>query len=227
VGKIKMNLNQLSPSKAKRINKLLETRFGFEINYNKLTLPKAIRLSNALSESLMSIKRSYGAHVAEKNPKYMEMLLVNESLNDWINRQEVLLEGELETAEVVLAAKDMVDTVQDMITDASKMQNEELPPLLDSIRDQVGTEKADAFESTVTSALQGLMEALKAARDALDSGARVLAGEQQPMTQQGGGAQPGTQSATMPGEMPAEEPSGFDGAEAGAGGSEEMGRERR
>jgi len=222
-----MNLNQLSPSKAKRINKLLETRFGFEINYNKLTLPKAIRLSNALSESLMSIKRSYGAHVAEKNPKYMEMLLVNESLNDWINRQEVLLEGELETAEVVLAAKDMVDTVQDMITDASKMQNEELPPLLDSIRDQVGTEKADAFESTVTSALQGLMEALKAARDALDSGARVLAGEQQPMTQQGGGAQPGTQPATMPGEMPAEEPSGFDGAEAGAGGSEEMGRERR
>lgn len=221
-----MNLNQLSPSKAKRINKLLETRFGFEINYNKLTLPKAIRLSNALSESLMSIKRSYGAHVAEKNPKYMEMLLVNESLNDWINRQEVLLEGELETAEVVLAAKDMVDTVQDMITDASKMQNEELPPLLDSIRDQVGTAEADAFESTVTSALQGLMEALKAARDALDSGARVLAGEQQPMTQQGGG-QPGTQPAAMPGEMPAEEPSGFGGAEAGAGGSEEMGRERR
>lgn len=221
-----MNLNQLSPSKAKRINKLLETRFGFEINYNKLTLPKAIRLSNALSESLMSIKRSYGAHKAEKNPKYMEMLLVNESLNDWISRQEVLLEGELETAEVVLAAKDMVDTVQDMITDASKMQNEELPPLLDSIRDQVGTAEADAFESTVTSALQGLMEALKAARDALDSGARVLAGEQQPMTQQGGG-QPGTQPAAMPGEMPAEEPSGFGGAEAGAGGSEEMGRERR
>lgn len=221
-----MNLNQLSPSKAKRINKLLETRFGFEINYNKLTLPKAIRLSNALSESLMSIKRSYGAHKAEKNPKYMEMLLVNESLNDWISRQEVLLEGELETAEVVLAAKDMVDTVQDMITDASKMQNEELPPLLDSIRDQVGTAEADAFESTVTSALQGLMEALKAARDALDSGARVLAGEQQPMTQQGGG-QPGTQPAAMPGEMPAEEPSGFDGAEAGAGGAEEMGRERR
>ena len=221
-----MNLNQLSPSKAKRINKLLETRFGFEINYNKLTLPKAIRLSNALSESLMSIKRSYGAHKAEKNPKYMEMLLVNESLNDWISRQEVLLEGELETAEVVLAAKDMVDTVQDMITDASKMQNEELPPLLDSIRDQVGTAEADAFESTVTSALQGLMEALKAARDALDSGARVLAGEQQPMPQQGGG-QPGTQPAAMPGEMPAEEPSGFDGAEAGAGGAEEMGRERR
>jgi hypothetical protein len=221
-----MNLNELSTSKSKKINKILESRFGFEINYNKLSLQKAIRLSTALNESLMSLKRSYGAHTAEKNPKYMEMLLVRESLNEWINRQEVLLEGELETAEVVLAAKDMVDTVQDMITDASKMQNEELPPLLDSIRDQVGTAEADSFESTVTSALQGLMEALKAARDALDSGARVLAGEQQPMTQQGGG-QPGTQPAAMPGEMPAEEPSGFGGAEAGAGGAEEMGRERR
>jgi hypothetical protein len=224
LGKIKMNLNELSTSKSKKINKILESRFGFEINYNKLSLQKAIRLSTALNESLMSLKRSYGAHTAEKNPKYMEMLLVRESLNEWINRQEVLLEGELETAEVVLAAKDMVDTVQDMITDASKMQNEELPPLLDSIRDQVGTAEADSFESTVTSALQGLMEALKAARDALDSGARVLAGEQQPMTQQGGGM-----GAVPPaaGEMPPQEPSGFDASDVAAGGEEEMGRERR
>lgn len=219
-----MNLNELSPSKSKKINKILESRFGFEINYNKLSLPKAIRLSTALTESLVSLKKTYGAHTAEKNAKYMEMLLVRESLNDWINRQEILLEGELETAEVVLAAKDMVDSVQDMITDASKMQNEELPPLLDSIRDQVGTAEADAFESTVSSALQGLMEALKAARDALDSGARVLAGEQQPMTQQGGG----NMGASVPsGEMPAEEPTGFDAAEVAAGGGEEMGRERR
>lgn len=223
-----MNLNQLSPSKVKRINKLLESRFGFEINYNKLSLPKAIRLSTALTESLNNIRRSYGAHAAEKNPKYMEMLLVKESLNDWINHQEVLLEGELETAEVVLAAKDMVDSVQDMITDASKMQNEELPPLLDSIRDQVGTAEADAFESTVTSALQALMEALKAARDALDSGARVLAGEQQPMTGQGGvpGAGMGDMGDEMPPEMP-EEPTGFDAADAAAGGDEELGRQRR
>jgi len=224
LGKIKMNLNELSPAKSKKINKVLESRFGFEINYNKLTLPKAIRLSTALTESLVSLKRTYGAHTAEKNAKYMEMLLVRESLNDWINSQEMLVEGELETAEVVLAAKDMVDTVQDMITDASKMQNEELPPLLDSIRDQVGTAEADAFESTVTSALQGLMEALKAARDALDSGARVLAGEQQPMAQQGAGM---AQPAGQPAEMPAEEPSGFDAADAAAGGSEELGRERR
>jgi hypothetical protein len=219
-----MNLNELSSPKSKKINKVLESRFGFEINYNKLTLPKAIRLSTALSESLVSLKKTYGAHTAEKNAKYMEMLLVRESLNEWINNQEILVEGELETAEVVLAAKDMVDSVQDMITDASKMQNEELPPLLDSIRDQVGTAEADAFESTVSSALQGLMEALKAARDALDSGARVLAGEQQPMTQQGGdmGAMP-----PGPEEMPAEEPSGFGGAEVAAGGPEEMGRKRR
>jgi hypothetical protein len=224
LGKIKMNLNELSSPKSKKINKVLESRFGFEINYNKLTLPKAIRLSTALSESLVSLKKTYGAHTAEKNAKYMEMLLVRESLNEWINNQEILVEGELETAEVVLAAKDMVDSVQDMITDASKMQNEELPPLLDSIRDQVGTAEADAFESTVSSALQGLMEALKAARDALDSGARVLAGEQQPMTQQGGdmGAMP-----PGPEEMPAEEPPGFGGAEVAAGGPEEMGRKRR
>jgi hypothetical protein len=70
------------------------------------------------------------------------------------------------------------------------------------------------------------MEALKAARDALDSGARVLAGEQQPMAAQGGGNVGNMGAPKMPPEMP-EEPTGFDGADVAAGGDEEIGRERR
>jgi hypothetical protein len=160
----------------------------------------------------------------------MEMLMVQEGLNSWLNQQEPLMEGELETAEAVLAAKDMVDSVQDMITDASKMLNEELPPLLDVIRDQVGTAQADAYKNTVTGALQGLMDSLNGTRDALDNGARSLAGEQvaQPMDMTG--------SATLgvAAELPAPEVNDFDSedddgfaATDAAAGDDELGRERR
>ena len=225
-----MNLKELAPQTTKRLNKVMESRFGFSIDYDNLTYAKAQRLSYAISENLSKIRKSYGIHTAEKNPKYMEMLMVQEGLNSWLNQQEPLMEGELETAEAVLAAKDMVDSVQDMITDASKMLNEELPPLLDVIRDQVGTAQADAYKNTVTGALQGLMDSLNSTRDALDTGARSLAGEQvaQPMDMSG--------SATLGGaaELPASEVNDFDSedddgfaATDAAAGDDELGRERR
>jgi len=225
-----MNLKELAPQTTKRLNKVMESRFGFSIDYDNLTYAKAQRLSYAISENLSKIRKSYGIHTAEKNPKYMEMLMVQEGLNSWLNQQEPLMEGELETAEAVLAAKDMVDSVQDMITDASKMLNEELPPLLDVIRDQVGTAQADAYKNTVTGALQGLMDSLNGTRDALDNGARSLAGEQvaQPMDMGG--------SATLGGaaELPAPEVNDFDSedddgfaATDAAAGDDELGRERR
>jgi hypothetical protein len=114
------------------------------------------------------------------------------------------------------------------------MLNEELPPLLDTIRDQVGTAQADAFKNTVTSALQGLMDALNGARDALDTGARSLAGEQiEPAADMGNvmGGTPGT-PPPMPGtNLPPPElgdgDDGFAAADVAAGGDEELGRKRR
>jgi len=223
-----MNLKELAPQKTKRLNRVMESRFGFSIDYDNLTYAKAQRLSAALGESLNVIRKSYGAHTAEKNPKYMEMLMVREGLAEWINQHETLLEGELETAEAVLAAKDMVDSVQDMITDASKMMNEALPPLLDTIRDQIGTAQADSYKQTVTAALQGLMDSLNGARDALDNGARVLAGEQPDQAMNMGSDQ------GLPGQLPPadldsdmdSEDDGFAATDAAAGG-DELGRERR
>ena len=229
-----MNLKERAPQTTKRLNKVMESRFGFAIDYDSLTYAKAQRLNIALSENLNAIRKSYGAHTAEKNPKYMEMLMVREGLNAWLDQHNPLMEGELETAEAVLAAKDMVDSIQDMITDASKMMNEELPPLLDTIRDQLGAAQADQFKQTATAALQGLMDALNGARDSLDQGSRGLAGEQVAEPMALGGATGDDLGGGLPGELPPaddmsdlDQEGGFGAADAAAGGSEDLGRERR
>lgn len=222
-----MNLKELTPQKTQRLNKVMESRFGFAIDYDNMTYAKAQRLNIALTENLNKIRQSYGAHTAEKNHRYMEMLMVREGIQSWLEQNTVLTEGELETAEAVLAAKDMVDSVQDMVTDASKMLNEELPPLLDTIRDQVGTAQADAYKNTVTSALQALMDALNAARDALDTGARTLAGEQVAQPMDLGGAELGAEALPDLDSELDTDGDGFDATDAAAGGDEELGRARR
>ena len=83
-----MNLKELAPQTTKRLNKVMESRFGFKIDYDNLSYEKAQRLHMAVTESLSAIKRTHGAHTAEKNPKYMEMLMVKEGLSAWINQQD-------------------------------------------------------------------------------------------------------------------------------------------
>ena len=223
---------------AKKINKVMESRFGIKIDYANLDFPKAYKLARGLTESLNQIKSSHGVHQAEKNPKYMELLMVREGLHRWMveNKQQLIMESEMGKSQAILAAKDMVDSIQDMLEDVSKMQNEQMPALLDTIRDQIGMEQADAFKASVGSLLANMVEQLGSARESADQAARALAGEQvaQPMAMGGmGGGMPAPGgmgggdmglAADMGSDLDADE---FAATDAAAGGDLELGREKR
>lgn len=217
-----------------KINKITESRFGFSVDYDNLTYAKAQRLSKALGENITQIKKSFGAHTAEKNAKYMELMLVKEGLDKWLGSEQGLMESELGRSEAVLAAKDIVDSVQDMLEKISKIQNEQIPALVDTIRDQIGSQQADTFKNAVTPVLADLWQALSTARENSDTAVRQLSGEQvaQPMDM-GMGADAGLDAAPGSEELGAEpegsdfDADGFDATDAAVGGEEELGRERR
>jgi hypothetical protein len=181
-----MKLAEMSMTSAKKINKVLESRFGFAINYDSLTVEKAEKLSETITANLDKIRHSTNLHTAETNPRYMELLTVKEGLSRWLQERaqpqiqdaEVITEGEVADAEVLLAAKDMVDSLQDMIEKCGKMQNEQLPQLLDTIRDQIGSEQALGFKNAVGTTLDTLMDQLQVAREGVDNGVKILTGEQ-------------------------------------------------
>lgn len=228
----------------KKLSQVTESRFGFKLDYESITLPKAQAMRNKIMETVNSIRKSSAIHTAEKNPQYLEMLIVYEGLSRWIDayndqqQRRKLKEGELGQAEAILAAKDMVDTVQDMIEKVGKMQNEQLPALIDSIRDQIGAAQADGFKGSVGQVLTSLSATLGQTREQLDNAARALTGEgaTAPMGMPGQdpamGGMPGQDPAALGGEPDMEAPpdemgDGFDGADAAAGGPEQLGRERR
>ena len=93
---------------------------------------------------------------------------------------KMLKESEVQQAQVVLAAQDMVDKMQSMLEDASEMQFKELPALVDSIKNQVGIDQASQFNADATAALTGLVQNLQGAKQQLDQALGVVTGTTPP-----------------------------------------------
>lgn len=91
---------------------------------------------------------------------------------------KMLKESEVQQAQVVLAAQDMVDKMQGMLEDVSELQFKELPALVDSIKNQVGIDQATQFNTDATAALTGLMQNLQGAKQQLDAALGVVTGQQ-------------------------------------------------
>lgn len=139
--------------------------------------------------------------------------------------EDVITEGEEEKAELIMAARDMVDRITGWMEDTANMQAESMLELIDSIRDEMGSDLAMEFESQVKPALATIYTALESSRQALTSSVGLLTGEGGAEQMMGEPDMGGEED--MSGELPdevvgGEEPAGDDfGADAAAAGGEE------
>ena len=132
-----------------------------------------------------------------------------------------LYESQEDQAELLLASKDIVDRVQKAVDDLSKLRNEDLPPLLDAMRNELGSEMSEAYSAIAIPTLDGLVQSLGDGRETLAQASRVITGEEAPAEQMG---------AELPAEEPVEElpaEEEFATADVAAGAEEPEGREER
>ena len=145
-------------------------------------------------------------------------------------KKKQVKEGAEDQAEIVMAAKDMVDRVTNWMEDTAEMQTESMLELADAIRDEMGSEKSEAFVAGVKPSLESMYSAMEATRGALSGGVGLLTGEgdmpmmgaEEPMPAADDMAMEPT--VDMEGDMEA----GMGDADlAAAGGEDPMGREQR
>jgi len=194
------------------LNNSLKEKFGYRVNLDTLPLDKAQKMLISVNESLAAAVKKQGEK-ARTSKTYAEKKLISETLSAFvgekkskiiIERRRSLLkrklnEAEAQEAEVLLASKDMVDRIQKMIEDLGAMQNEQLQPLVDSVRQTMGEETAMSFESTMQNAINSAMDAVRTARTEADSASRILSGDPAPDADQ-----------TMGGEMGMDDMDGMD-----------------
>jgi len=98
------------------------------------------------------------------------------------DKKTAVKEGAEESAQLVMASKDMVDKVTGWMENTASMQTETMLELADAIRDEMGVEKSEAFTNSVKPSLESLYTSLEATREALTGGVAILTGEQAPDT---------------------------------------------
>lgn len=109
-----------------------------------------------------------------------EQLTVNKVAISKENKQPnrmVREQSELQQAQVVLAAQDMIDRLQGMLEDISEMQFKDLPALANSIKNDMGVDLANQFQSTASMSLSQLIQALQAGKSEMESAQGLLTGQ--------------------------------------------------
>ena len=87
-----------------------------------------------------------------------------------------LTENEVQQAQVVLAAQDMVDRMQSMLEDITSMQFKDLPALSSSIQTTIGTNEAQAFNDAAGQSLAVLVDAIQASKVEMEAAQGTLTG---------------------------------------------------
>ena len=151
-----------------------------------------------------------------------------------MSMESVIREGAEDRAEIVMAAKNMVDKITSWMEDTGEMQTESMLDLADSIRDELGEQESEQFTTTVKPSLESLYTALEDTRKTLVTGVRLVAGEEvedMPGDDMDAGdeldMEPTVDQEDDIDLNAPDEEEDFASADAAAGGEEEAGREKR
>ena len=107
-----------------------------------------------------------------------EYTMKKEKLEEGLMAQlNALLEADAADAEITMAARGIVDELQDMIEKLGKIQNDQLGPLADEMAFSHGPEQSAAFKQASDSAIAGLLGQARSTKDAVNDAVLVLMGD--------------------------------------------------
>lgn len=214
-------------------SKALAENYKMDFNVSKMNKIDTQNMLKKVRKLAMEARESSDFHKNQTSPTYMKLVFMEEALVEHYNKllkkpaTRIVVENEeVEKSQVVLAAQDLVDTVQKMLEDIGEMQVKELPALVDGIESEIGVNEAQSYNDQVSAQLDTLSGALKeaftqlkAARDAItgqggsfapapDTGAAPMDAAAAPMDASAAPAEPApADAAAAPAEpVPAEAP---------------------
>lgn len=161
--------------------KALKENFSMDIDVSSLTLPKARNMLNKVNKLVMEAKSSTSFHKSHHNPSYLKLMFLEEALTshikDFRTSRIVLENEEVEKSQVILAAQDMVDSIQKMYEDVNDMLVKELPALVDSIQSEIGANESTQFNQTASEALTALNAMMQETKTNLQNALNTITGQ--------------------------------------------------
>ena len=170
-----MDLKQLKETKVSKLDSVLQEVFGTKFNFNAST-EKLIAVRESTANKINALRDS-GVDVSSK--QYQKLLLVAEGIDMTLSQRKLSESQDLDTAEVLLAAKQMADDLQKMAEQLASMQVEDLMSITNAMKEELGSAEAEAFSAAAETAIGSSLEAVKAANDQVNNA--VLTAQGQPV----------------------------------------------
>ena len=177
-----MELNDLN--KKNVASKALRESFSYNFNTSRLDKSQANTMLRKVRGLINESKKSHNYHRNHSDPTYMKLVFMEQALSARVNylnslpKPRIVVENEeVEKSQVILAAQDMIDSVQKMIEEVSDMLVKELPALSDSIESEIGANESEQFNSQVSQSLSSLNSALQETQASLKSSLNVITGQ--------------------------------------------------
>jgi hypothetical protein len=177
-----MKINEMNLSKKELSKRALKENFEVNLNFDNLDIKTTKAMLSRVRGLISESRTGKQAHARHQNPAYMKAVMMEQALTqhygDLRVQHQIMLENEeVQKSQVLLAAQDMIDSVQKMIVDISKMKVEELPAVVTGVNNEIGTSEGATFEGEVQQALTTLEGSLTSAKQALTQALGALTGQ--------------------------------------------------
>lgn len=175
-----MKLQELgAPRKTEQTAKVFESYFGQELAFDAISPSQARHMLAKVRGLLAEQRRTHSFHHSERNPAYLKLVMMEHGLAARLREaaRRRLSESEVQQAQVVLAAQDIVDQMQKMIEQVTSLQFKDLPALVEQIKNEVGVDQAAQFNNDATAALAGLVQNLQASKQQMEGAVGVVTGQ--------------------------------------------------
>lgn len=172
-----MRLNDLD--RKNTATKALKANFDFDFDTSKLdratTRDMIYRIKSLIKEA-----KSNPSYYNQNNPNYMKLMFMAQALTEHYStfkNARIIYENEqVDKSETILAAQDIIDSVQKMIEQVNDMLVKELPALTDSIQSEIGVNESTTFNQAASEALTSLNQTLSQSKQTLQNAMNQMTG---------------------------------------------------
>jgi|TARA_B100002003_G_scaffold251556_1_gene295828 hypothetical protein len=188
-----MFLNDLSSKTTQfsKVNTWLKKEFGIRID-ERSSKEQLVNAKKMLVQHKRKLTENVQFNVGHTDKHYLKTVIMLEAVDLLLSNAGSIVASpvsiiaeqtdEMENAQILLAAQDMVDKLAGMAEDIAELQTKALMPLVDEIKYNVGQQQAQSFNETAKSQLQSALDAIVMVKDAMGDQVLALQGGQLPAT---------------------------------------------
>lgn len=178
-----MNLQELQETKkTKIVKRALKEHYEINMDFDRLTKIQAQVMLSEVKKLLGEARANKAFYKSHQTGTVLKLVMMEQALNsrlaDLRSPSRIVFENEeVQKSQVILAAQDMIDSLQKMLEDISKMNVEELNAVVEGMKNEFGTAEGDQFGQSVGGALSTLQAAVTEAKNAVTGALGTVTGE--------------------------------------------------